>query len=347
MKIYVVGVNYKTTPVEIREKFSMGPDEYEKMLSGIKKSEGISECAILSTCNRTEIHVFSESSRLDVANVEKNFCLLKGLDLHRMKKYFYIYEGINAIRHIMKVAAGMDSMILGEDQILGQFRKAYEISMKYGTSRAILNTLSRLAVTSSKKIKTRGIEIKKASSVAEQVGQLLEALYKQELNGKKVLIIGSGEIGKAVREVLFETGCSNILMTKRSAADTDGRAQNDNIFMTVDYNDRYSYIHQSDVIIGATLSPHYTVTLDMLEETMKDKEKPYLFIDLAVPRDFDQAMEQLDNVKLYNIDQLKNANPSGADKEKPFDLEYINEQINCHIREFMRWYNKRNNFAKV
>ena len=345
MRIYVVGVNYKTAPVEIRERFSMGPDEYEKMLSGIKKTEGISECAILSTCNRTEIHVFSEDSRVDMANVEKNFCLLKELDIYKMKKYFYVYEGINAIRHIMKVASGMDSMILGEDQILGQFRKAYEISMKYGTSQAVLNTLSRLAVTSSKKIKTRGIAIKKVSSVAGQVGQLLEELYKQELAGKKVLIIGSGEIGKTVWKMLLERGVRNIIMTKRNTAVAEERTQSDNIVVTVDYNDRYSYIDKSDVVIGATSSPHYTVTLDMLEETMKDREKTRLFIDLAVPRDFDEAIGKLDSVKLYNIDQLKNTKPSDSGKEKLFDFEYINEQINCHIHEFMRWYNSRNTFA--
>lgn len=346
MRVYVVGVNYKTTPIEIREKFSIEPDEYERMLSGIKKDEGISECAILSTCNRTEIHIFSEASSLDTAIIEKIFCQLKGLDIYKMKKYFYVYEGVNAVRHIIKVAAGMDSMILGEDQILGQFRKAYDISIKYGTSQAVLNTLARLAVTSSKKIKTRSLAIKKVSSVAGQVGQLLEEQYGSNLAGKNVLVIGSGEIGKAVSKMLLETGIKNILITKRDIVIQE-KSQDNTVFETIDYNDRYSYIEQADIIIGATSSPHYTITSDILSESIKDKEKKHLFIDLAVPRDFDEAIERLDNVNLYNIDQLKNIESSCSDTEKLFDFDYINEQINCHIHEFIRWYNYRNTFMKA
>ena len=342
MRVYVVGVNYKTTPVEIREKFSIEPDEYEKMLLAIKRIEGISECAILSTCNRTEIHIFSEASPLDTANIEKIFCHLKGQEIYIMRKYFYVYEGINAVRHIIKVASGMDSMILGEDQILGQFRKAYAISIKYGTSQAVLNTLSRLAVTSSKKIKTRSLANKKVCSVTGQVGQLLGEQYGSNLAGKSVLVIGSGEIGRAVSKMLLETGVKNILITKRNMVVTQNIAQENNFYNTIDYNDRYSYIDQADIIIGATSSPHYTITSDILSESMKDKDKKHLFIDLAVPRDFDEAIEMLDNVKLYNIDQLKNIDSSGSDVGKLLDFDYINEQINCHIHEFIRWYNYRN-----
>ncbi len=347
MRVYVVGVNYKTTPIEIREKFSIEPDEYEKMLSAIKNIEGISECAILSTCNRTEIHIFSDASSLDTSNIEKNFCHLKGQDICKMKKYFYVYEGINAVRHIIKVASGMDSMILGEDQILGQFRKAYAISIKYGTSQAVLNTLSRLAVTSSKKIKTRSLAIKKVSSVAGQVGQLLGEQYGSNLAGKNVLVIGSGEVGKAVSKMLLESGVKNILITKRNVVVTQEQAQEYSFFKTIEYNDRYSYIDQADIIIGATSSPHYTITSDILSESMKDKEKKHLFIDLAVPRDFDETIEMLDNVKLYNIDQMKNIEASSSDVGKLLDFDYINEQINCYIHEFIRWYNYRNSFMKA
>ncbi len=347
MRVYVVGVNYKTTPIEIRERFSIEPDEYEKMLSAIKKIEGISECAILSTCNRTEIHIFSDGSSLDTSNIEKNFCHLKGQDIFKMKKYFYVYEGINAVRHIIKVASGMDSMILGEDQILGQFRKAYAISIKYGTSQAVLNTLSRLAVTSSKKIKTRSLAIKKVSSVAGQVGQLLEEQYGSDLEGKSVLVIGSGEIGKAVSKMLLESGVKNILISKRNMIVTQEQALENSFIKTIEYNDRYSYIDQADIIIGATSSPHYTITSDILSDSMKDKGKKHLFIDLAVPRDFDEAIEMLDNVNLLNIDQLKNIEASGTDEGKLLDFDYINDQINCHIHEFIRWYNYRSSFMKA
>lgn len=351
MNLYVVGVNYKKTPIEIREKFSIEQEEYEKMLSGFKKLEGVSECALLSTCNRTEIHVFSEINLLDTGNIEKNFCLLKGLDSHRMKKYFYVYEGINAIKHIIKVASGMDSMILGEDQILGQFRKAYELSMKYGTSKAVLNTLSRLAVTSSKKIKTRSLLLGKASSVSGQVVQLLQQVYCKELSSRNILVIGSGETGTAVCEKLLTAGAAKIYMTRRSriiSTDNDTVSTNDdNKVITIDYNHRYSYIDQSDVIIGATSSPHYTITLDILEETLLNSTKEHIFIDLAVPRDFDEAINEVKNVELYNIDQLKEIISSSPKSERKFDHDYISEQIDSHTEEFIKWYRKRNIYAGV
>lgn len=344
MRIYVVGVNYKTTPLETREKFSIKQEEYEGMLSGIKKLEGVSECALLSTCNRTEIHIFSQDKLLDTCNIEKNFCLLKGLDIYNMKKYFYVYEGINAIKHIIKVASGMDSMILGEDQILGQFRKAYEISMKYGTSKAVLNTLSRLAVTSSKKIKTRSLLLGKASSISCQVGQLLEQLYGKEVNSKNILIIGSGEIGTAVCEKLLSTGVQNIYLTKRRT-NTKEITNEDIRVKNIDYNDRYSYIDKCHVIIGATTSPHYTVTLDILEKTLFNKVMKHIFIDLAVPRDFDVAINEIKNIELYNIDQLKDLLIKNPKIEKQLDHNFINEQIDSYTEEFISWYKRRNNYA--
>jgi glutamyl-tRNA reductase len=155
--VYVIGVNYKRTPIEIREQFSTDAQECESVLSRIRRVDGVTECALLSTCNRTELHLFSTCQALDPSQVEAALCACKGLDLYHVKKYFYVYQGTGAIEHIIKVAAGMDSMILGEDQIRGQFRKAYELSLREGTSQAVLNTLSRLAITSSKNIRTRNL----------------------------------------------------------------------------------------------------------------------------------------------------------------------------------------------
>lgn len=365
MQIYVIGVNYKTTPIEIREKLSIAKDEYEKMLSGIKKLEGVSECALLSTCNRTEIHIYSDDALQGTGNIEKKLCLMKELDIYKIKKYFYVYEGINAIKHIIKVASGMDSMILGEDQILCQFKKAYEISMKYGTSKAVLNTLSRLAITSSKKIKTRSLELGKAASIAGVVCQLLQQLYDTELTTKNILIIGSGEIGTSVCEKLISAGADNIYMTKRYrpisedinkntlSEDLKNKIINEGInesiknnkikVKTIDYNDRYTYIEKCNVIIGATSSPHYTVTKDILEKTLVNKEIGHIFIDLAVPRDFDQSINEIDNVKLFNIDELKHQLRNNSPKcERQFDYNFINKQIENYTEEFFSWYARRN-----
>lgn len=343
MSFYVIGVNYKTTPVQIREKFSIGDHEYEMVLSAIRMLDGVTECALLSTCNRTELHIFSDSTLLDTGHIENCLCALKGTDIYQVKKYFYVYEGAGAIKHIIKVASGMDSMILGEDQILGQFRKAYEISMKQGTSRAVLNTLSRLAITSSKKIKTRNLMLGRVSSVAGQVGEFLVEIFGNGLADKNILIVGSGEIGNIVYEELLQIGAADIYMTQRSRYGAEG-TNNESKVKTISYNDRYLYIEQCDIVIGASSSPHYTITRDMLEESIINKNKSRIFIDLAVPRDFDELICQLDNVSLYNIDDLTNLTCRKSRNKKQLDLNYIYEQINSHANEFARWFQYRNTF---
>lgn len=343
MGIHVIGVNYKTTPLQIREKFSIGAEELEKVLSGIKSLKGVTECAVLSTCNRTELHIFSEDTLFDTGYIEERLCSLKGLEIYQVKKYFYVYEGTGAIRHIIKVASGMDSMVLGEDQILGQFKKAYELSIKNGTSKSVLNTLSRLAITSSKKIKTRNITVGKVSSVAGQACGLLSELFGEGLTGKNVLIIGGGEIGGAVKEKLLEEGVREIYITSRRQGKVCSADNNKSKVETISYDDRYSYIEQCDIVIGATSSPHYTITRDMLEKIIADKAKEYIFIDLAVPRDFDDSIGQIRNVNIYNIDDLKRT-ISRDRNTRPMDLDFIQEQINSHSDEFLRWFQYRKTF---
>lgn len=342
MGLYVIGVNYRTTPIVIREKFSIDGQEYERVLSSIRLLDGVTECALLSTCNRTELHIFSDNTLLDTGYIEKHLCALKGIDIYQVKKYFYVYEGIGAIKHIIKVASGMDSMILGEDQILDQFKKAYEISMKQRASKAVLNTLSRLAITSSKKIKTRNLMLGRASSVAGQVGELLVELFGKGLTDKNILIIGSGEIGNMVCDELLKFGVANIYMTQRSRSGAEGTSNSRSKIKVIGYNDRYIYIEQCDVVIGATSSPHYTITSDMLEESIINKARSHVFIDLAVPRDFDELIYQLDNVSIYNIDDLKNLTCRNSKSTKQLDMNYIHEQINCHADEFVRWFQYRN-----
>lgn len=340
MNLYVIGVNYKSTPVQIREKFSVDRQEYENILSSMKSLEGVSECSLLSTCNRTEIYIFSESPLKDTGYIEAHFCSLKGLDIYRVKKYFYVYEGINAMRHIFKVASGMDSMILGEDQILGQFKTACQIAMKEGTSKAVLNTLSRLAITSSKKIRTRNLELGRISSTAGRVGVFLADVFGHELAGRNYLVIGSGEVGSAVLKELLRLGAVNVQITKRSKPGVADIIENNFNIRQISYNDRYSFIDSCDVIISATSSPHYTITGDIFEKEVYDKRRKRIFIDLAVPRDIDEALGLMENVSLYNIDDLKShtfKNKNGCQ----LDLGYIQEQINCHMDEFIRWYSCR------
>lgn len=344
-QIFVIGVNYKTTPIEIREQFNIDLQDYSETLSVIHRMEGVLECALLSTCNRTELHVVTENSLQDSEAIEKKFCAIKGIDLYQVKKYFYVYKGVNAIHHMIKVASGMDSMILGEDQILGQFKKAYEISMKQGSSKSVLNTLSRLAITSSKKIKTRNIYLGKARSVAGQAAQLLSIQFEEELRFKKVLMIGSGEMGQLVAQELHQLGVETILMTKRIMASLEESKEMEGIACYVDYAQRYRYLKECDIIISATSSPHYTITKDVLDDVIGESHRKYVFIDLAVPRDIDSSISDREELLLFNVDDLNQLVAKEIKQVKQMDMEYIQAQIDLHTDEFIRWYQNHSAYS--
>lgn len=343
MNLYIIGINHKTAPIFIREKFSVEAQEQKDILSKIKLLPGIAECALLSTCNRTELHIYSESKITDTGYIEEYFCSLKGLEIYNVKKYFNIYEGVNAIKHVINVASGMDSLILGEDQILHQFKKAYELSQENGTSKSVLNTLSRLAITASKKIKTRSLLVGKASNVAGQVLELLEDFYESNISNIKILIIGSGEIGTMVCKELLQNRALGIIMTKRSK-NSEQAFDNNSKVIFVNYADRYSYIEDSDVIISATSSPHYTITRDILDESIVNRDRKRIFIDLAVPRDLDDTITKIKNVLLYNIDDLKGFTGNKR-KGSQLDLQFINEQVESYTEEFIRWFKYKNSVS--
>jgi len=239
----------------------------------------------------------------------------------------------------------MDSMILGEDQILGQFKRAYEISMKQGTSKSVLNTLSRLAITSSKKIKTRNIYLGKAHSVAGRAVWLLDELFGVELKNKRVLMIGSGEMGQLVAQELQQKEVTGIQMTKRNMASVDKVQLITHNIEYVDYADRYQALLECDIIISATSSPHYTITKDVLEGIISDKHRDYLLIDLSVPRDIDTLIREINRVRLYHMDDISSLGDKETKNIKQMDLEYIQEQIDLHTEEFIRWYQYHNAYS--
>lgn len=344
MNVYVIGLNYKSAPIDIRERFHIAKDDYERVLSVIKQVEGVAECALLSTCNRTEFHIFSDGGILKAESIESRLCEFVGMAIYPVKRHFYVYEGMQAIRHIMKVASGMDSMILGEDHVLGQFKKAYAIAMHQGASSAVLNTLSRLAITSAKKIKTHTLQLGKTSSAASKAVDLLTQTFGVRLKNKKILIIGSGEIGTAVSEALLKQGVSALYMTQRSGVGAGGSDFGFPGAKRVKYEDRYLFAGYCDIIVGATASPHYTITRDVLEKHIHGTVPNQVFVDLAVPRDFDEAIGQMAGVCLYNIDDLKKIH-SAQGNGKPSDLQYVHTQIHLHTEEFIRWYEYRNTLS--
>jgi len=340
MNIHVCGVNYKAAPVDVREKLSFSPDEQVPALVWIKELDGVKECVLLSTCNRTEVYVYSESECFNSSVLENRICEIKGLNPYNFKKYFYFYSGLKAVRHLFKVASGLDSMVLGEDQILGQVKLAQDTAHEAGTSMVILNTLFREAITAAKKVKTCTNLSKKPVSIGTLGVKLVQDVFGGKLDDRTALIIGAGKIGTITLKNLISAGIGKVYITNRSHGRSHDLLSRYPALNLVDYHSRYSVMDEADIIISSTSSPHYTITRDVLEKSVSGG-KMRIFLDLAVPRDIDEDIKNIEGVVYYNIDHLKETARENAD-EKLMEAIKAGQVIDEFVIEFEKWYSFRN-----
>lgn len=303
--MYCISINYKFAPVNIREKVSFSEEEKKNFIKD--------NMVILSTCNRVEIYF----TGYNVNEIAKEICSFKGIDYNKFKSYVNIYADEGAVCHIYRVACGMESKILGEDEILGQVKDAYYFAHGSVNLSYEINTVFKGAVTAAKKIKTETLMSKSSVSIGT-----LAAAFLHKRNVKSVLIIGiSGKIGSIVAK--------NIISYKNIKTGATARGHNCdyiNISNTeyIPFNKRYEYINNYDAVISATTSPHYTLTWS---EIKKHNIKGKIFIDLAVPRDIDEDIE--DN-EIYNIDYFETISKSNSEikmKEK--------ERVDLIIRDMI------------
>lgn len=339
MNIHVSGINYKTTPLEIREKLNFSGEGRKQALEKLRALPGVSECVLISTCNRTEVYVYSENGDFTGESVEALLCGMKGMALYGLKKYFYAYSGVKAVRHLFKVSCGLDSQVLGEDQILGQVKEACELSLEAGTSAAVLNTLFREAVTAAKKVKTLTGLSKNPVSAGSLAVRLAAESFGMQLENRRALVIGTGKMGAIALKNLHSRGIGKIYVTSR----THGKAREVSMDLknvqVVEYNDRYSVMDACDIIISSTASPHYTITRDMLEKALLEPKKR-VFIDLAVPRDIDSGIKELEGVVYFNIDQLQSVADENIDK-RLVEVPRAEEIIHGFVAEYEKWYDFR------
>lgn len=288
--MFALSLNFKTADILLREKFAFD-NEKTLRLFNILKLNNIAECVYLSTCNRCEIY--------GVGNVYIALKIFSGfakISEETVKNHILIFDGDSAVRHLFRVCSGIESMIFGEDEILGQIKNAFAFSQNNHAAGYELNTVFKGAITSAKKIKTQTLISKSSVSVAT-----LAASKCHKFNGKtkKVLMIGgSGEIGSKVLKDLLSYGEFEIFATAREKHISSDR------LTIISYADRYEYVNDADIIISATKSPHFTIVSDKLKNNIS-KFKPRLFIDLAVPRDIDEDVRSIPDVCLMHIDDFK------------------------------------------
>lgn len=301
--MYCISISHKATPATIRELFACSKEEQVEFGNTILKLDLIRGLVMISTCNRFEIYVSGDESTID--SIQAALCKFKQISLVENKKFIYVYSNERAIHHLFQVACGLDSMVLGEDEILGQVKDAYAFSLEHQFTDTQLNMAFQGAISCSKLTKTDTL----LSNIPVSIGTLTANCasdFLKKNNAKNVLIIGiTGKMGSIVAKNLIGKGDYQLIGFHRNHKVTNELVTYSDHIKLVNYKDRMQYLSQADVIISATTSPHYTLTYHEVSQILKDNEKEKLFLDLAIPFDIDKDIANINHCKLLDIDYFK------------------------------------------
>lgn len=325
-RILLLGVNHKTTPVEVREKIALSGG-YDEPLTALKKVRGLKEYYLLSTCNRVEFLVVEEAGR-DVEGAIIEFLFGKGTKKEDVMEYLYIFEGQEAVKHLFMVAASLDSMIVGEAQILGQLKVAYRHASVLGCTGPLLNKLLHKSFSVAKRVRTETSIGSSAVSISFAAVQLAKKIFGN-LQEKNVLLIGAGEMAELAAEHLVGQGVNSVVVANRTLTRAVNLAKCFN-GKAVSMDELVPQLKGVDIIISSTGATDIILHKDEVKSVMRSRmNKPLFFIDIAVPRDLDPGLNDIENVYLYDIDDLSSVvemNRAERDKEAVKATRIVDEE---------------------
>ena len=333
--IVLTGLNHKTASVAVREKIFAGCQEKKDLLPALRSIGGVEEVLYLSTCNRVEVIASIAEDGRALKALSGFLAKNGGLTDQEAAGCFYEYRGEEAVRHVFRVASSLDSMVMGEAQILGQVKDAYrEALAKYATG-VILNRLMHCSFRAAKRVRSEtGIAVNPVS-VSHAAVELAKKIFGA-LDGKKILLIGAGEMAELTGQQLIEKGAQSIIIANRSFAQAELLAEKfHGEAAALDVMDKK--LIEADIVISSTGAPNYIVTADMLKRIHHQRRNRLLFlIDIAVPRDIEPATSELENVYLYNIDNLQDIVDENmhARKKEAIKAEKI---VDEEVARFVNW----------
>jgi glutamyl-tRNA reductase len=303
-KIVSIGMNHETAPVELRECLATEPDSTEKMLTSMRDLPCIKEGLFLSTCNRVEALLATETADEARRSVISLMSSLGNIPEERFTQNLYTFEDMDAVAHIFRVASSLDSMVVGEPQILGQIKEAYLLATRQKTSGVILNRLMHKAFHVAKRVRTETGISEAAVSVSYAAVELAKKIF-HVLDGKKVLLIGAGEMAELAAKHLISHGVSAMVVANRTFERAVQVAELFNA-RPVSFEEITSQLVEVDIVVASTASPEYVIAHEQVKKSLrKRRNRPLFFIDIAVPRDVQPEVNDLENVYVYDIDDLK------------------------------------------
>ncbi|MFQ6093899.1 MAG: glutamyl-tRNA reductase [bacterium] len=340
MDLTVVGINHTTAPVEIREMVSFSPEEVKRALIRIREEAAVRESMILSTCNRTEFYIgFS-----NITDVQRHAVRLisqeKGIDFSPEDDHFYSLTALDGVGHLFRVAAGLDSMMVGEAQILGQVKDAYRLACECATTGVLLNRLLHAAFRVGKRVRSETKIGMGSVSVSYAAVELAQNIFN-DLTQRTVLLVGAGKMGKLTAKHLKDRGVRSLLITNRTP--TRGEELADELGgQAIPWQTFKEKMKDVDVIISTTGSKETIVSSEDMKAILGRRAKrPMFIIDIAVPRDFDPEIGHLKNVLLYNVDDLQSIVDQNLEKRR-CEIPKAEAIVNEEVEGFKSWYRSLN-----
>ncbi|MDO8589057.1 MAG: glutamyl-tRNA reductase [Armatimonadota bacterium] len=334
MHLVVIGLNHTTAPIDVRERLSVPESGLADALSRLKMCGCVTECCILSTCNRTEMYAVTES-RDDDAVLIDFLSALTGVPKADFTDHLYTRSGHKAVDHLFRVSAGLDSMMLGEPQILGQVKSAYCVAGDCSCTGAVLNNLFQQALAVGKRARTETDIAKGAFSVGYAAVELANSIFG-DLYGRRILIVGAGKMSENTAKRIISNGAGSVTVANRTFERARKLAEELG-GVAVGFDALDQALIDADIVISSTGATEPIITRQTMAKLMRVRhERPVFLIDIAVPRDIEPEVGELDNVFLYNIDDLQDLVEQSV-RERQKEIEKVELIIEQETRKFTAW----------
>lgn len=337
MLLCALGINHKTAPVDIRERVVFGPERVDKALLELNGVESVSEAAIISTCNRTELYLGANADdplapRIQVVDWLSEY---HKLDRNALDPYVYFHQNDEAVRHLLRVASGLDSMILGEPQILGQVKQAYQKANDAETLGSVLGRLFQHTFSVAKQVRTETAIGSSPVSMAFAAVSLAKQILG-DLSDQRALLIGAGETIELAGRHLMESGLGGVVVANRSVDRARLLATEFNGY-AIGLDEIPTHLHEADIVISSTAAPGTILNRPEVEAAIKRrKHRPVFMVDLAVPRDIAGDIAEMEDVYLYSVDDLQEVVQEGM-RTRQAAAEQAEDIIGNEVSHFMGW----------
>jgi glutamyl-tRNA reductase len=334
MNLLLAGINHRTAPVEVRERMNIHESHLAAALADLMGREGVREGMILSTCNRVEVIVNGDDQADPEPALRSFLADIHHCDLEAYSHHLYWLRQNQAVEHLFRVASSLDSMILGEPQILGQMRQAFVTAQEVGALHGPLYEVANHALAVAKRVRRETAVGSAAVSVSYAAVELARKIFGN-LEGKSIFVIGAGKMSELASKHLISSGASTIFVTNRTHERAEQLAQ---AFhgLAVPFDQLHQYLHKADIIISSTGAPHYVIHREQAEKILAARRnRPVFFVDIAVPRDIDPAINNLDNVFVYDIDDLQQVVEANR-KQREREAEWAEEIVQQETQRMMQ-----------